>query len=334
MYQPPSAPVITLKKHECGNCFEPLAGEEVVTLLQMNGKSCGHYIHKRCAYQLNDKRCPHCQIRFEQVDTLPSLSKPDAWFAAVDVNNDGWLSYDEVTNALLATCTDVDPERFKSSMQNLWHRWDLNGDGRITYDEIFNEPDGLLAYARAYCCPQKFINNESPQLNHRPEWFNYWDEDHSESLDKAEVYRALIKTFNLGRDAEAMRTMQECIDCVWPIFDADGNGTISFEEFTMTDGLGQTLSANLQHMEQKHKGDSKMPTPTAQVVNTTTSSPSDNLPFASVVTDNTSALPSPPDPPSSLPPGWQQLRAPDGRSYYVDHTTQTTHWEPPPSYSL
>ncbi|KAJ8606904.1 hypothetical protein CTAYLR_008934 [Chrysophaeum taylorii] len=30
-----------------------------------------------------------------------------------------------------------------------------------------------------------------------------------------------------------------------------------------------------------------------------------------------------------LPPGWEQKVAPDGRAYYVDHNTKTTHWERP-----
>lgn len=30
-----------------------------------------------------------------------------------------------------------------------------------------------------------------------------------------------------------------------------------------------------------------------------------------------------------LPPGWEQKYAPDGRAYYIDHNTKTTHWERP-----
>jgi len=30
-----------------------------------------------------------------------------------------------------------------------------------------------------------------------------------------------------------------------------------------------------------------------------------------------------------LPPSWEEKRAPDGRVYYVDHRTKTTHWERP-----
>lgn len=31
----------------------------------------------------------------------------------------------------------------------------------------------------------------------------------------------------------------------------------------------------------------------------------------------------------SLPPGWQMAYTSNGQVYYVDHNTQTTHWQPP-----
>ena len=42
----------------------------------------------------------------------------------------------------------------------------------------------------------------------------------------------------------------------------------------------------------------------------------------------------PPQPPmvvaaTPIPQGWEQRQAPDGRTYYVDHNTQTTHWTLP-----
>ena len=32
-----------------------------------------------------------------------------------------------------------------------------------------------------------------------------------------------------------------------------------------------------------------------------------------------------------LPPGWEEKKTPDGKPYYVDHNTKTTHWERPPA---
>lgn len=54
-----------------------------------------------------------------------------------------------------------------------------------------------------------------------------------------------------------------------------------------------------------------------------------------------SLLPPPPPPPPAeqLPAGWQAAFSETGERYYIDHTTQTTHWHlppkflPPPSYN-
>ncbi|KAH8094188.1 ubiquitin protein ligase [Aureococcus anophagefferens] len=39
---------------------------------------------------------------------------------------------------------------------------------------------------------------------------------------------------------------------------------------------------------------------------------------------------------SPLPPGWEEKFTPEGKPYYVDHNTKSTHWErpapAPPSY--
>lgn len=41
-------------------------------------------------------------------------------------------------------------------------------------------------------------------------------------------------------------------------------------------------------------------------------------------------------PPAGLPLGWERSTAPDGRVFFIDHNTQTTHWTPPaapPAYA-
>ena len=31
----------------------------------------------------------------------------------------------------------------------------------------------------------------------------------------------------------------------------------------------------------------------------------------------------------TLPEGWEMKTTPEGKNYYVNHKTKTTHWEPP-----
>ena len=44
----------------------------------------------------------------------------------------------------------------------------------------------------------------------------------------------------------------------------------------------------------------------------------------------TMPLPAPPKA-APLPPGWEKKTTPEGKAYYVDHTTQRTSWTPPPA---
>ena len=54
------------------------------------------------------------------------------------------------------------------------------------------------------------------------EWFGYWDEDHSESLEKDELVRALVHTFGLGKDYDKLSALRGTLDAMWCIFDEDG----------------------------------------------------------------------------------------------------------------
>ena len=74
-------------------------------------------------------------------------------------------------------------------------------------------------------------------------WFTYWDEDNSGELDQEEVVRALLKTLNMTSDQAQVRNMRSTVSAIWPIFDDDGSGTISREEFLKTDGLADTVIA-------------------------------------------------------------------------------------------
>ena len=74
----------------------------------------------------------------------------------------------------------------------------------------------------------------------------YWDADGSDSLDKEEVVRALLKTFQMTSDQAAVMQMRQTIDAVWPIFDDDASGSIERNEFLRPgEGLADTIVATL-----------------------------------------------------------------------------------------
>ena len=76
-------------------------------------------------------------------------------------------------------------------------------------------------------------------------WFRYWDDDHSASLEKEELLRALVHTFKLGKDYERLQTIRSTLDAIWPMFDTDGSGSIEMEEFLGADGLANTIVATI-----------------------------------------------------------------------------------------
>merc|ERR1712146_606364 len=77
-------------------------------------------------------------------------------------------------------------------------------------------------------------------------WYDYFDEDGSGTLEKEEVVRALIKTFNLGTDVRELTKMRDTINVVWSLFDDDGSGEIDRDEFLRAgEGLADTIVATL-----------------------------------------------------------------------------------------
>ena len=104
----------------------------------------------------------------------------------------------------------------------------------------------------------------------------YFDEDHSGTLEKGEVIRALIKTFRLSSDLSKVlalahptqrsslpdlpnsshcvsvcgqvEEMRQVVAAVWPMFDPDGSESIDRAEFLDRDGLADTVIATCAHM--------------------------------------------------------------------------------------
>lgn len=84
-------------------------------------------------------------------------------------------------------------------------------------------------------------------------WFDFWDTDGNGSLDQQEVQRALMKTFCIGGDVCRVQTMRETLEAVWVLFDIDGNNSIDIHEFTMANGLGETLLLSLRGLHPMQK---------------------------------------------------------------------------------
>lgn len=215
-------------------------------------------MHQQCAEAMQCAgrfSCPECRAPFDSVQPLPHLTPANIgeWFRAVDVDGDGRLSKTEVLTVLKAQYK-LDWRALEQHIDLLWAKWDQDGSGDLALEEL-TAPGGLVHYVTgihidgSFAAPPPMQRPPPPSLQNVAQWFRYWDEDGNGSLDMQEVQRALLKTFELGDDLRAVQTMRETLDAVWPLFDHDGNGDISFGEFTATHGLGETLAASAENLK-------------------------------------------------------------------------------------
>jgi Ca2+-binding EF-hand superfamily protein len=237
-----SAAQRALQHQECTVCLESLPSQPVANLIDSSGnKICNHTIHVSCAHEIH--ACPCCGKNFSSIQSVPQLSKDNArvWFDYLDADHSGALSYEEILDGLKAQCY-LDWNRIEIDADKLWSQWDKDRNMQISFDEFVNPSNGVMVYLEQHYPPAP--RSPPPDIRQNKQaWFEYWDEDHSNTLDKDEVARALIKTFRLLHiDRSAVLAV---LDMIWPIFDSDNSGKIDKREFVSTDNLGDTIIAQL-----------------------------------------------------------------------------------------
>jgi len=88
--------------------------------------------------------------------------------------------------------------------------------------------------------------------NNPSEWFDHFDSERSATLYKEEVIHALFTTTDVlsvtATPEQQIRT-SETIHRIWNVFDPDGNGIISRDDFLLPGGLADTLSAAVMENE-------------------------------------------------------------------------------------
>jgi len=251
-----SAPqsTVAVKHAECPISFEPLHKAPVGVFLDSAGRRVSpHFFALSAAQewlQSGNGMCPLTRQPVASVLAVPQITTdPEGWFRAVDINGDGCLSRQEAIEALKAQLpTDNNELDAAVSDPNhwMWQQWDVDGSGFIERNELL-APQGLLAYVRAQCLSTR-EESGIPDMSDKARWYAYWDEDGSGTLEKEEVVRALLKTLKLTQDAARIAMMRSTIEAIWPVFDADGSGSIDRNEFLLPgDGLADTIVATLQH---------------------------------------------------------------------------------------
>lgn len=242
-----------IEHDECVVCFDPLYSKEVCCLYDREGKRiCRHYFHHECVTSVQTRyvrSCPVCRVEWTIATKLTNpLKDARAFFDMLDADHSGSLSKNEVLGGLKA-CLDLDWRHIDQSVDVLWTTWDRDKGGSISFEEFTQPRTGLLDFVvmnhpeRTDCDRVR----EPPNLRERPrDWFQFWDEDGSNSLETGEIVRALVKTFRVQLSNPSIATIAETVEAVFPLFDPDGSGSIDISEFTMRDGLCDTIIASLQ----------------------------------------------------------------------------------------
>ena len=139
---------------ECVICFEPMQSEQCCVLTNNTGtRICQHMFHLSCAE--NHKRslggsatCAICRRPYSSLKNIPDFqSDPEAWFEIVDLDGDGQLSLQEVTEILKST-TPLDWRSAETWIENNWAEWDTDGDGYLSFAEITRPGTWMLPCLR------------------------------------------------------------------------------------------------------------------------------------------------------------------------------------------
>jgi len=245
-------PGIAEQHAECPICFEPLHSAPAGVFVDASGKRVSQHMFNLDSarrWAVDNTNCPVTRKPFASVLEVPDLlTNPQEWFKVVDIDGDGKLSRKEVIEVLKAQLP-VDQAILDAVADDphseLWTRWDPDGSGFIDPEEMLSE-SGLIHYVREVFAATG-AGAAIPSIRSSKEaWFQYWDEDNSLSLEKEELVRALVHTFELGQHYDRLQAMRETIDMMWPMFDTDGSGSIEMDEFVAEpDGLANTIIANL-----------------------------------------------------------------------------------------
>ena len=297
---------------ECPIIFEPLHAAPVGVFVDDAGRRVSpHFYNLEAALahlhessHSSDKqpRCPLTRRCVSRVVRIPDVREdPVGWFSAVDFDGDGRLTKQEVVAALKVQLPldlarlDAAVDDPRSAFSTHWADWDEDCSGTVEIGEIRRiaamvqrcyDPSAPVSATPAVSASAGTASGTSGLLRGEPppdirqskeDWYRYWDEDCSGTLQKAEVVRALVKTFALsdrscccssggteggGGGGEAAsrgrvanirriaRSIRETVSAVWPIFDTDASGSIDREEFLGPgDGLADTIIAQVRQAQ-------------------------------------------------------------------------------------
>jgi Ca2+-binding EF-hand superfamily protein len=247
---------------ECPICFEPLHSAAVGVFVDDQKRRVSQHFYNLDAAQMHlrsgNRACPLTRMPISEVIRVPDVtSDPQGWFRVVDWDGNGRLSKKEVVEALKAQLPldyrriDAEFDDPRSAFNQHWRKWDRDGSGTIEPREVIQIASVVRRHYRQTSSRRLIHDGGAGYLpditKDKQGWYDYWDEDGNGTLQKEEVLRALVKTFNVAHDLARAESIRQTLGVVWPVFDDDGNGSIDRVEFCARDGLADTVIAQMMH---------------------------------------------------------------------------------------
>jgi len=230
---------------ECAVCFEELFENGPTVLTQGRRRVCRHFICNECAKHLieeEDLNCPLCRAEFTGIRKLPDIRlKPKEWFDVCDQDGTGRLTRQELIDAL-TVILPIQMCRIEKDLEILWNKWDHDNTTRIRWDRAATT---VIPYViRKIDLPQ-FQKGAIPDLRsieEQSKWFDYWDRDGNGILDKQELARGLLKTFEQYMTKKRVRKLvRNLLDELWVVLVGAGKESIGIQDFTKEDGFATTV---------------------------------------------------------------------------------------------
>ncbi|CAE7708446.1 slc10a7 [Symbiodinium sp. CCMP2592] len=242
---------------ECPICLEPLCRSTPVAFVDAaDAAVCLHLLCSKCARGYTSStntqgealRCPECRRHAITMRQLPSLSEdPLHWFeflASDTVSVNGKVAKSMLLRTI-SSILPVEADAIEAGRVGTELSQEVSASDFLTHELFVWVWRNVQEHLR---CMKL---GPPPDLEERRAWFKYWNLSESGRLSRAEVLRAILRSFRVSStDRQKLQELRARVDKVWDLWHsnrlavqghADPN-FVSCEEFARDGGFGDLLN--------------------------------------------------------------------------------------------
>jgi len=242
---------------ECPICLEPLCRSTPVAFVDAaDAAVCLHLLCSKCARGYTSStntqgealRCPECRRHAITMRQLPSLSEdPLHWFeflASDTVSVNGKVAKSMLLRTI-SSILPVEADAIEAGRVGTELSQEVSASDFLTHELFVWVWRNVQEHLR---CMKL---GPPPDLEERRAWFKYWNLSEGGRLSRAEVLRAILRSFRVSStDRQKLQELRARVDKVWDLWHsnrlavhghADPN-FVSCEEFARDGGFGDLLN--------------------------------------------------------------------------------------------